>query len=133
MTNRSAETANTTGDRHPTHRCKVCGAYWILYPPNHHVPADHPERNGWWSLGTNEKCGPCCDNVAMGDQIEELGAAYAVLCRRAAFPPQRSDPSTWVLHLLLNEEISVAKAREWLRHYIQDGVQDPLPHVQALP
>jgi len=29
-----------------------------------------------WSLGTNEKCGPCCDNVAMGDQIETLADAY---------------------------------------------------------
>ena len=64
---------------------------------------------------------------------EAVEAAFARLRERASFPPQRSDPATWVLHLLAEEEISISKAREWLRHYIQDGVQDSLPDVQALP
>lgn len=55
--------------RTPTHRCKVCGCKWILWPAD-------KDGESWWSLGTNEKCGPCCDNVAMGDQIETLAEAY---------------------------------------------------------
>lgn len=57
--------------RIPTHRCKICGCKWILWPAGTHGHTDP-----WWSLGTNEKCGPCCDNVAMGDQIETLAEAY---------------------------------------------------------
>lgn len=53
--------------RIPTHRCKVCGCKWILWPAG---TMNQPEA--WWSLGTNEKPGPCCDNMAMGDQIEPL-------------------------------------------------------------
>jgi len=45
-------------NRAPTHRCKVCGAYWM-------------EWSGSWSL-VSRQCGQCCDNVAMGDQIEPL-------------------------------------------------------------
>lgn len=123
----------TTEERIPTHRCKVCGCLWILYPANPWAPKDNPGYNGWWSLGTNEVCGPCCDNVAMGDQIETLADAYKAMRRRAHFPAQRVDAASWVLLLLVNDEISAAKAREWLRHYIQDGVEDPLPAVEALP
>ena len=42
----------------PTHRCKICGAYWIEWADS-------------WSLVSRE-CRKCCDNVAMGDQIEPL-------------------------------------------------------------
>lgn len=70
----SRSTADETGgtevrQRTPTHRCKVCGCKWILWPAD-------KDGESWWSLGTNEKCGPCCDNVAMGDQIETLAEAY---------------------------------------------------------
>jgi hypothetical protein len=44
--------------RTPTHRCKRCGALWISRPDS-------------WSLFSRH-CGPCCDNAAMGDQIEPL-------------------------------------------------------------
>lgn len=71
--------AMATIERIPTHRCKVCGCLWILYPANAWAPKDNPGRNAWWSLGTNEKCGPCCDNVAMGEQIETLANAYKTL------------------------------------------------------
>lgn len=67
--------------RIPTHRCKICGCKWILWPAGTHGHTDP-----WWSLGTNEKCGPCCDNVAMGDQIETLAAAYD---RASASPTER--------------------------------------------
>lgn len=50
--------------RFPTHRCKVCGAYWIEYPDS-------------WSL-FSITCGKCCDNVAMGDQIEALNPPPAM-------------------------------------------------------
>lgn len=44
--------------RKPTHRCKLCGALWIDWGDS-------------WSL-FSLYCGPCCDNAAMGDQIEAL-------------------------------------------------------------
>lgn len=44
--------------RMPTHRCKVCGAMWIDWGDS-------------WSL-FSPRCGQCCDNVAMGHQIEAL-------------------------------------------------------------
>lgn len=61
-------------ERIPTHRCKVCGAMWILWQFKTEPPT--------WSLGTNEKCGQCCDNVAMGDQIETLADAYKRLAEQ---------------------------------------------------
>ena len=45
-------------DRAPTHRCTVCGAFWIRWKDS-------------WSL-CSKQCGKCCDNVAMGDQIVPL-------------------------------------------------------------
>lgn len=51
-----------------THRCKVCGALWQQIPPE---PPVFPR--GSWTL-ISEKCGPCCDNEIMDDQIESLNA-----------------------------------------------------------
>lgn len=48
-----------------THRCKLCGASWRLNPPTKVQP------EGSWSL-VSKSCGKCCDNVAMGEQIERL-------------------------------------------------------------
>lgn len=49
----------------PTHRCKACGALWTMNPPS----AVQPE--GSWSLWS-KRCGTCCDNVPMGEQIEPI-------------------------------------------------------------
>lgn len=49
----------------PTHRCKVCGARWVL----------HESAQPSWQCLSPEKMGACCDNVAMGDQIEALPVA----------------------------------------------------------
>lgn len=43
----------------PTHYCKECGAMWRRY-------------GDVWNL-RSKQCGPCCDNVTMGDQIIEMG------------------------------------------------------------
>lgn len=43
----------------PTHYCKICGAKWWLGEMTHGSMA--------WSLRS-----PCCDNVAMGEQIQRL-------------------------------------------------------------
>lgn len=52
---------------------------------------------------------------------------------RAAFGPDTStDDATWLLCLLQDQEISVSKAREWLREWIRDGVKGPLPDSPAL-
>lgn len=44
-----------------SHRCRVCGAMWRKHD------------DGSWSLASST-CGKCCDNVAMGEQIEKLPA-----------------------------------------------------------
>lgn len=49
-----------------THRCKICHARWRLNPPTKEQP------EGSWSLVYPSRAYICCDNVAMGDQIEEL-------------------------------------------------------------
>lgn len=52
------EHASLLAGRIPTHRCKSCGALWIDWGDS-------------WSLFSIH-CGKCCDNVAMGEQIEPL-------------------------------------------------------------
>lgn len=42
-----------------THQCTICGARWRQLDDFR------------WNLRSKE-CGPCCDNVPMGDQIEAL-------------------------------------------------------------
>lgn len=55
-----------------THRCKVCGALWRLNPADpENYPPPHPFALPTWSL-VSPNCGKCCDNVAMGGQLEEL-------------------------------------------------------------
>lgn len=48
------------GGASPTHFCKVCGALWRLWL-----------NDCGWNLRSKE-CGKCCDNVAMGNQIEAM-------------------------------------------------------------
>ena len=57
----------TVGGRVATHYCNVCGALWMLFDAMPGAP------EGGWSLVSAE-CGPCCDNVSMGDQIRSLPA-----------------------------------------------------------
>jgi len=58
-------------DRVPTHRCKKCSALWIKYPDS-------------WSL-YSERCGQCCDNAVMGDQIEPIGELVDKLAIELAY------------------------------------------------
>lgn len=49
------------------HRCMVCGCLWSLNPPSDVQP------DGSWSLwDADQKPGKCCNNEAMGDQIERV-------------------------------------------------------------
>lgn len=49
------------------HRCTICGTRWLLWP------ADSVFRHTDWNLLDKwQRPGSCCDNVAMGDQIEHL-------------------------------------------------------------
>jgi hypothetical protein len=75
---RPEEPAATPHQRRPdpTHRCNVCGALWILNPPSE-------VQRGSWSLWS-KACGKCCDNVAMGEQIEPI-TEFHRLC----------DPGPW--------------------------------------
>lgn len=55
-----------------THVCRICGAQWRLNPAEpDKYPKDHPFHHATWTL-RSPTCGKCCDNVAMGDQIEPL-------------------------------------------------------------
>jgi hypothetical protein len=56
-----------------THRCKECGALWRLWAAGE----VHPDDDGSWML-ISPSCGKCCDNVAMGDQIQPLGVLAAI-------------------------------------------------------
>lgn len=47
------------------HRCKVCGTRWLLWP-------DALHGGGWNLLDKYQRPGACCNNAAMGDQIEHL-------------------------------------------------------------
>lgn len=47
------------------HRCRGCGTRWLLWP-------DAIHGGGWNLLDKWQRPGSCCDNVAMGDQIEHL-------------------------------------------------------------
>lgn len=49
-----------------THRCKVCGGLWVENQPTQEQP------QGSWSHVSGTPLGKCCDNVAMGEQIESL-------------------------------------------------------------
>jgi len=49
----------------PTHHCVTCGALWRFWPERDTGRADS------WNL-RSERCGPCCDTVAMGEQIKPL-------------------------------------------------------------
>ena len=48
----------------PTHRCKVCGAYWRKWNVNGQMS---------WNLNSRGS-GKCCDNTLMADQIEALAS-----------------------------------------------------------
>lgn len=47
------------------YRCTVCGTRWLLWPDSVH-------GGGWNLLDHHQRPGACCDNAAMGDQIEHL-------------------------------------------------------------
>ncbi|MEF3068105.1 hypothetical protein [Pandoraea apista] len=64
---RRADTSLIPGAE-PTHRCKVCGAYWRKW---------NVDGETSWNLNSRG-CGECCDNVAMGDQIEPLASPAKV-------------------------------------------------------
>ncbi len=55
-----------------THRCRICGAFWTLSPPDPTLPDGHIFREGSWSVQTPDLMKSCCDNETMGDQIEPL-------------------------------------------------------------
>ena len=78
------------GNRSPTHRCKVCGALWILY-------------SDAWSLCSKE-CGKCCNNVLMGEQIEPL--LHSDLVTWMELPSNMPEPDR--AEVLAGEVISAA-------------------------
>lgn len=55
----------------PSHRCKECGALWRFWRKH-----DYGDDTDSWTLVSN-KCGECCDNAEMREQIEPLEARYA--------------------------------------------------------
>lgn len=84
--------------RNPTHRCTICGALWIFWPAG---IAGSAEAS--WSL-FSKKCGPCCDNAAMGDQIEPLHV-YAARCREVLRQCAVCWPVGSITRKLIDEQI----------------------------
>lgn len=54
--------ASFAGGAAPTHYCKECNALWRRFMN---------DGAAFWNL-RSKQCGPCCDNVLMGDQIVEM-------------------------------------------------------------
>lgn len=56
-----------------THYCTICNAQWVRW------------EDGHWSL-CSASCGPCCDNVPMGDQIAPISEAMTIwqTCRKGS-------------------------------------------------
>lgn len=73
---------NLWPQRAPTHRCTVCGAFWIMYSES-------------WSLCSKE-CGACCDNAA-NPPLEELLISDVLEWKpgaRPAYPVARYSETT---------------------------------------
>lgn len=70
------------------HRCKVCGTRWLLWP-------DAIHGGGWNLLDKYQRPGSCCDNAALGDQIEHLRdlplSADRLTAALGSLPPQFED------------------------------------------
>lgn len=66
------------------HRCKVCGTRWLLWPESVH-------GGGWNLLDKYSRPGACCDNAAMGDQIEHLRDIPLTVSGALPSPPARED------------------------------------------
>lgn len=60
------------------HRCTICDTRWLLWPSGTGGATDAT----WNLLDQYAKPGSCCDNVAMGDQIEHLRDLIVTLARK---------------------------------------------------
>lgn len=69
------------------YRCKACGTRWLLWP-------DEIHGGGWNLLDHQQRPGACCDNVAMGEQIEHLRDIPLAAAPSVAPPPA---PCWWDL------------------------------------
>lgn len=90
------------------HRCKVCGTRWLLWP-------DAMHGGGWNLLDKYSRPGSCCDNVAMGDQIEHLRDFDLSALPASVAPPQEPIAISESARLL-----TAAKAA-WLMRYQTDA------------
>jgi hypothetical protein len=75
-----------------THRCKTCGAHWALCGA---VACGGGVMGPHWHL-RSATCGPCCDNVAMGDQIEPLDDSCVYENPDAACPKCKAKIAMWL-------------------------------------
>jgi hypothetical protein len=89
------------------HRCKVCGTAWLLWPNVIH-------GGGWNLLDKYQRPGACCDNAAMGEQIEHLRdiplAAAPVPC---AASPADLEPPLAAIHAAAN--LAASERNRWER------------------
>ena len=89
-----------------THRCKVCKALWIHYAPGEVTPTAS------WSLAS-ATCGKCCDNVAMGEQIEAIG----LTARLAALRPLVEAVREWRMTRKAMSEVDAFRNPEVVQRY----------------
>lgn len=94
------------------YRCKACGTRWLLWP-------DEIHGGGWNLLDHQQRPGTCCDNVAMGEQIEHLRDIPLAATPSVAPPPA---PCPWT-----REQIEVMIKKLNTRH-----IEDLTPQLEAM-
>jgi hypothetical protein len=112
------------------HRCKVCGTRWLLWPEAIH-------GGGWNLLDQYQRPGSCCDNVAMGDQIEPLRdfelrpPSTTITYRCGCVAVGRNLPSYCPEHDTAGERLQIAaenlyRAGRWSTPRLSDSEQAAL-------
>ncbi len=116
---RRADTSLIPGAE-PTHRCNVCGAYWRKW-----------DIGGQTSWNLNSRgCGECCDNVAMGDQIEAL-ASPAKVGGDARELPVLPHPTVFAGLTVTNEPVSHAYSAHQMVDYARAALSADGGEIEA--
>lgn len=114
----------------PKHRCKECGAFWRLNDPTDVQP------DGSWSLwDAEQKPGQCCDNEAMGSQIEQVAGDEKLL--RFLWENKHATPFE-MAGMVIEVKAPIFVFREWHRHRTQSYNEMsaryiPLPDENYIP
>lgn len=112
-------------------RCKECSTLWRLNLPSEIQP------DGSWSLFDSEqRPKKCCDNVAMGEQIEKMPGDEKLL--RYLYENNHATPFE-MAGFTVEVQAPIFVFREWHRHRVPFGYNEasaryaPLPDLNYIP